>query len=135
MKLRVFDPPQCCSTGICGEEVDPVLIQMAANLKWLSEKGIDVQRFNLSQQPEAFIAEPAVREAVVASGTDVLPIMVLDGKIVSHSRYPTKEELSKIFGLTFEPEIEEGDDTSTEDLVFEMNVISKSCCSSDQRAQ
>ena len=129
MKLLVFDPPQCCSTGICGEDVDAVLVQLAADLKWLSEKGVDVQRFNLSQQPEAFIAEPAVREAVVASGSAALPILLLDGKIVSHSRYPTKEELSKVLGLCLDPETDV--DVSDEDSLIEMNVISSSCCSSD----
>jgi len=129
MKLLVFDPPQCCSTGICGEDVDPVLVQLAADLKWLSEKGVKVQRFNLSQQPEAFIAKSAVREAVVASGTAILPIIVLDDKIVSHSRYPTKEELLKVLDLSLDPETDV--DVSDEDSLIEMNVISSSCCSSD----
>ena len=129
MKLRVFDPPQCCSTGICGEEVDPTLVQLAADLKWLSEMGIEVERFNLSQQPDAFIAEPNVREAVVASGTAILPIIVLDDKIVSHSRYPTKEELLKVLDLSLDPETDV--DVSDEDSLIEMNVISSSCCSSD----
>jgi hypothetical protein len=23
-KVQVFDPPMCCSTGVCGPEVDPL---------------------------------------------------------------------------------------------------------------
>ena len=34
-KLEVFDPAMCCSTGVCGVDVDPVLVQFAADLQWL----------------------------------------------------------------------------------------------------
>ena len=26
-KVQVFDPPMCCSTGVCGPEVDPAAAQ------------------------------------------------------------------------------------------------------------
>ena len=38
-KLEVFDPAMCCSTGVCGVDVDPVLAQFAADLKWVAEQG------------------------------------------------------------------------------------------------
>jgi hypothetical protein len=34
--LQVFDRPLCCSTGICGPEVDPALLALAADLAWLA---------------------------------------------------------------------------------------------------
>ena len=34
-KVQVFDPPMCCSTGVCGPEVDPALVRFAADLEWL----------------------------------------------------------------------------------------------------
>lgn len=49
-KLEVFDPAMCCSTGVCGVEVDPVLAQFAADLKWVAEHGIAVERHNLGQE-------------------------------------------------------------------------------------
>jgi hypothetical protein len=30
-KVQVFDPPMCCSTGVCGPEVDPALVRFASN--------------------------------------------------------------------------------------------------------
>ena len=55
-KLEVYDPAMCCSTGVCGPEVDPVLVTFAADLKWVAEQGVIVQRFNLGQEPQAFAA-------------------------------------------------------------------------------
>lgn len=103
--LRVFDPPQCCSTGVCGPDVDPALVQFATDLKWLAARGVTVERFNLAQQPEAFIRESTVRDAVNASGTGVLPLLVAEGRIVSHGRYPARDALAQIAGLAeAEPE-------------------------------
>ena len=47
--LQVFDPAMCCSTGVCGPEVDTKLVQFAADLDWLKSQGVIVQRHNLSQ--------------------------------------------------------------------------------------
>ena len=46
-KLEVFDPPQCCSTGVCGPSVDPKLVQFAADLHWLANQRLSVERYNL----------------------------------------------------------------------------------------
>ena len=34
-KVQVYDPPMCCSSGVCGPNVDPVLPRFAADLEWL----------------------------------------------------------------------------------------------------
>ncbi|OZC03562.1 arsenite efflux transporter metallochaperone ArsD [Rubricoccus marinus] len=94
--LRVYDPPQCCSTGVCGPDVDPALVQFAADLVALQASGVAVERFNLAQQPEAFVAEPSVVQAVNVVGTSVLPLLVIGGRIVSHGRYPSRAELASI---------------------------------------
>jgi len=49
--LQLFDRPLCCSTGICGPEVDPALVALAADLAWLARKGVAVERINPAQQP------------------------------------------------------------------------------------
>jgi len=92
--VRVFDPPMCCSTGICGPSVDPKLVRFAADLNWLEVKGVVVDRFNLSQQPAAFVAAPAVKAELERLGDEALPIIEVDGTIVSVGTYPTREELA-----------------------------------------
>ena len=39
-KLAVYDPPMCCSTGVCGPSVDPVLPRLPADLDWLKRQGV-----------------------------------------------------------------------------------------------
>jgi hypothetical protein len=57
-KIDVFDPPMCCSSGVCGPQVDPLLAAFAADVDWLGAQGVTVTRHNLAQEP--FLTE--VRE-------------------------------------------------------------------------
>lgn len=93
-KLEIYDPALCCSTGVCGVDVDPVLVQFAADLKWVAEQGIDVKRYNLAQQPQDFAANAAVVKAMEA-GVDCLPIVVVDGQIVASGAYLTRAQLAQ----------------------------------------
>jgi hypothetical protein len=97
-KLDVFDPAMCCSTGVCGPDVDPALVAFAADLKWVAEQGVTVERHNLGTEPQAFAANPAVLREVEA-GLDRLPIIVIDGQIVSTGLYPTRDQLAARLGL------------------------------------
>ena len=54
----------CCSTGVCGPQVDPALVRFAADLEWLKANGVEVERFNLSQEPAAFVGNPVVAQAI-----------------------------------------------------------------------
>lgn len=96
--LEVFDPAMCCSTGVCGVEVDPVLAQFAADLKWVEAQGVAVARHNLGQAPQAFAANPAVVKEMEA-GMDRLPIIVVDGHIVATGSYPSRLQLAQKLGL------------------------------------
>jgi hypothetical protein len=93
-KLEVYDPAMCCSTGVCGPDVDPALVAFAADLNWVAEQGIAVQRYNLGQEPQAFAANPAVIKEMEA-GIDRLPIIVIDGRIVSTGVHLSREQLAK----------------------------------------
>jgi hypothetical protein len=97
--LEVFDPAMCCSTGVCGVTVDPVLAQFAADLNWVTQQGVTVTRHNLGQEPQAFAANPAVVKEMEAS-MDRLPIMVIDGAIASTGLYPSRAQLAQKLGLT-----------------------------------
>ena len=94
--VQVYDKPMCCSTGVCGPEVDPVLPQFAADLDWLKSQGHNVERYNLAQQPQAFIANKAIHQVLSTEGTDSLPVVVINGEIVSRKVYPTREALSAL---------------------------------------
>ena len=93
--IKVFDKPMCCSTGVCGPQVDPVLPRFAADLDWLRTQGVSVERFNLAQQPEAFIQNAEVQKLLSSAGTDCLPLIFLDDALVSQADYPSRTLLTK----------------------------------------
>jgi hypothetical protein len=97
--LAIYDPPMCCSSGVCGTDIDPKLLRLASDVNWLRQQGVPVERFNLAQQPAAFAANPAVSEALRLQGNDCLPLVTADGAIVARSVYPTREALVNLAGL------------------------------------
>jgi AhpD family alkylhydroperoxidase len=99
MKVTVFDPAMCCSTGICGPSVDPQLVRFAADLDWLKSRGALVERFNLSQQPAAFAGDAEVKGALEAKGEAGLPLIKMDGVVKSVGGYPSREQLATWAGV------------------------------------
>jgi hypothetical protein len=97
--LQVFDLPMCCPTGACGPGVDPALARFAADLDWLKGRGVAVERFNLAQQPAAFAGRREVREALDEAGTSCLPLVLVDGRVVSRGTYPPRADLEAWTGV------------------------------------
>lgn len=96
--IEVFDPAMCCSTGVCGPSVDPLLARFAADLQWLSAQGFKVERHGLATDPAAFAANAQVREALQTEGNDCLPMILCDGAVVSKGLYPTRNTLARRVG-------------------------------------
>lgn len=99
MKIQVFDPPMCCSTGVCGPSVDPKLVAFASDLDWLKRQGAEIERANLAQQPAAFMACDIVKTTLQKEGDACLPMILVDGKLFSQGRHPSREELAAAMGL------------------------------------
>lgn len=94
--VQVFDPAMCCATGICGPDVDPKLVQFAADLDGLKSAGVIVQRYNLSQNPGAFADNELVRAALTERGEKALPLTLVNGKVAVTGRYPERDELEAL---------------------------------------
>ena len=90
--IQVYDPPMCCSTGICGTDIDPDLVNFAAMLSQLGTHGIKIERYNLGQQPMAFVQNAAVKALLDKEGAETLPLIFWDGEVHLKGRYPTKDE-------------------------------------------
>ena len=91
--VAVYDPAMCCPTGVCGPGVDPALIQVARDLRWLSAHGATVERFGLSQEPQAFVSNTRVTGLMQAFGDNALPAVLVNGAVLAHGRYTTRDEL------------------------------------------
>lgn len=89
----------CCSTGICGPNVNPELVRFAADLKWLEGQGVKVKRFNLTQSPKAFVENSVVTTHLATKGEAALPLVLVDDRVVASGTYPHREEMIKLVGL------------------------------------
>ncbi len=98
-KLNIFEPAMCCETGVCGVDADTVLINFTADTAWLRKQGIEVQRFNLAQEPAAFINDPVVKTEINEHGETCLPLLLLDGTVVSRGKYPDRARLQELAGI------------------------------------
>lgn len=98
-QIQVFDPAMCCSSGVCGVEVDQNLVTFAADLDWAKQNGAQIQRFNLSQQPMAFAESAVVKGLLERNGQTALPVTLVDGALVLAGRYPSREDLARWAGL------------------------------------
>jgi len=98
-RLQVFDPPMCCSTGVCGPSVDPAIAHFAADLAWLQGQGVEVVRYNLAQEPQAFAGNDLVRQQLTKHGNGCLPLLILDTQVVSAGVYPTRDQLAGLVGV------------------------------------
>ena len=86
--IQVYDPPMCCPSGVCGPSIDPILPGFAGFLHQLKTHGVKVERFNLAQQPLAFVQNPTVKAFLDAQGAEKLPLIFIDGELVLQGTYP-----------------------------------------------
>ncbi|MGO9238559.1 MAG: arsenite efflux transporter metallochaperone ArsD [Methylocella sp.] len=107
--IQIYDPALCCSTGVCGVEVDQALVNFSADVNWAKQNGARIERFNLAQQPVAFAENPIVKGFLERSGQEALPLILVDGEVALAGRYPNRTELARWAGPTeAAPEIKTG---------------------------
>jgi len=99
-KLEVYDPPMCCSSGVCGPDVNPALVQFASDLDWLKSQNVQVERFNLSQTPAAFAENAIIKKILSEEGNDCLPVLLINGEVVSKGEYPSRDALAGLLGIS-----------------------------------
>jgi hypothetical protein len=93
-RLQVFDKPLCCSSGVCGSDVDPALVSFSADLQWLERQGVKVRRINPAHQPTLFAASELVREELKRHGSECLPLIVVNDAVVSRGVFPSRTQLA-----------------------------------------
>lgn len=98
-KLTIFEPSMCCDTGLCGVGIDPELLRISTIINTLKKQGIEVARYNLSSAPNAFVQNIQIKEILNKEGIKVLPVTMVNDKIVKKSSYPTNEELLSSLGI------------------------------------
>lgn len=116
-KVQVFDPALCCSSGVCGTDVDQQLVDFSADVDWAKQQGAVIERFNLAQQPMAFAENTAVKALLERSGESALPITLVDGEVAFAGRYPSRDDIARWIGV----------ETAVSEAALASN--NSSCCS------
>lgn len=98
-KMMIFEPAMCCSTGVCGPSVDPELLRISTVLNNLKNNGIVVERYNLSSNPQAFIDNQEINKIINEEGVEILPVTIVDGKVVKTKGYLTDKQISQVLSV------------------------------------
>jgi hypothetical protein len=80
-------------------------------MQWLKQREIQVDRYNLAQQPMSFVQNEKAKAFLEASGAEGLPLLLLDGETVM-AGVIRNAELARWFGIPLE----------------KVGLASKSCC-------
>ncbi|HEY3360290.1 MAG TPA: arsenite efflux transporter metallochaperone ArsD [Methanosarcina sp.] len=99
VKMIIFDPAMCCSTGLCGPVIDMELLRVSTVLNNLGKNGVKVERYNLNNNPQAFVDNIVINEILNRDGIDVLPVTIVEGKVVKTKKYPTNDEFLKFLNV------------------------------------
>jgi len=93
--LTIYEGAMCCSTGVCGPEPDKELIEFNQTLKKLQGefKELNVTRANMSFNIRMFLENKQIFKLIKEDGPEMLPIITLNGNIISKQSYLTYEEL------------------------------------------
>ena len=97
--IEVFEPALCCNTGVCGDDVDQALVTFSADLDWVRSQGGDIARFNLASEPLAFAEREPAKAFLQVSGSEGLPLVLVDGVTAQTGRYPDRAQLTTWAGL------------------------------------
>jgi hypothetical protein len=99
-KMVIYDPAMCCSTGVCGPSVDGELLRVSTLINRFKIRGVLIERHNLSNNPQAFVDNKEINKMLSSDGVEVLPITMVDGKVVKTKTYPTNEEFCKFLHIS-----------------------------------
>ena len=103
-EVHVYEPALCCTTGVCGPELDQRLVAFTADVAHVNEAGGQIVRHNLARDPNAFVTSEHVRAFMHLAGSEGLPLTSVDGVTVLTGAYPRRAQLIRFADLGVAPE-------------------------------
>lgn len=102
-KLEIFEPAMCCPTGVCGTSVEPELLRITSLVGSLKDnEEVKAYRYNLTSNPKIFVTNETVLHLLQENGQDILPITLVNGKLVKTGTYPTMADLQDHCQIIFD---------------------------------
>ncbi len=99
--IEIFEPAGCCATS--SVVIDQNALHFNADIDWCKQQGFEVKRHNLLKNPQSFISNPRVKEFLDVSGTQSLPVTLVNDVVALTGRLPNREELARWFGAEVTP--------------------------------
>ena len=84
--------------GVCGVVPDRVFEAFEKELGWLEANGLLVERIDPDRQPAEAARFQGVTDALAKEGSRCLPLILVDGVIVSSGVHPTHTQLARVVG-------------------------------------
>jgi hypothetical protein len=94
MKLELFEPALCCTSGVCGPEPDRQLMDLQNLLSRVTAAGVQVERYAINQRASAFVQNETVKSHIKKTGVGCLPLVLIDDSVVLSGQYPDEKFLS-----------------------------------------
>jgi len=91
--VELFDPPMCCSTGLCGPIIYQTLLDVSEMILTLQRENLRVERYQMTSHPNTFLGNAEVMKLVREKQMEALPITVVRGKVIKVGAYPSAEEI------------------------------------------
>lgn len=101
-KIEIFDPALCCPTGLCGPNINPDLMRIAAAVEYLKSTGVIIERHNLRDEPQLYVANKTVNDYLMQHGAEGLPVTLVDGVVTVQKVYPTNDQLKEWTGVSLD---------------------------------
>lgn len=96
--VTVFRHPPPPVIGVCGVVLDRAFEAFELNLDWLEAIGVLVGRIDPYAQPEEAARFEAVTVSLAREGHRCLPLILVDGVLVSSRVHPTRFALARLVG-------------------------------------
>ena len=91
--VEIYDPPMCCSTGLCGPTLDQMLLDVSDMILALEEGGVAVDRYQMTTNPQKFMTNMEIMRLVREQQMAALPITAVNGQVIKVGAYPTLSEV------------------------------------------
>lgn len=84
--------------GVCGVVPDRVFDAFEQRLDWLEASGFLVERLDPCREPAAAARFPEATAILAREHERCLPLVLVDGQLVSSGHHPTRTELARMVG-------------------------------------
>ncbi len=97
--VEVFEASEPPKGGRTDADLDFRRQELAAGLKWLQSHGVETRHYTIPTNGSVAIENATVKTALELQGPEALPMLAVDGTIISVGGYPTRAELSAAAGF------------------------------------